>query len=211
MFFQKNLTIVRDIVEVSFIISLACIFDYIIGNIFRIIWAQGGSITIRLCFFVLIFARYKLSLSLCAIFVYSLLHFFVSFFFLNFYQLLLDYLVPYYGYILCYYFRKMLFKKNILAYVYFIIIVFFSWLFNFACNFTSGVLFYGKWNINYSSVYLYSFVYNISSMAPSYFISVLLLISFKKNFIYFVLKGKEFYLLKPNKLKIKKLNQKNII
>ena len=136
---------------------------------------QGGSVTLGSMIPIILLAYYyKPSVGYLAGFLYGLINLIQDPFIIHPLQVIFDYPLPYMLLGIAGYFKKNIFLGATLAIIA-----------RFCCHFISGIVFFGDYAPEGTSVYLYSFLFNITYLLPELIITlfILYLLPIKRIFI----------------------------
>ena len=162
-FFMRN-SQTKKLVEISILVALAFVLDYLANLFMGWFWPNGGSISISLVPLAIIAFRYGWIAGFTGGFVMGLLQLLTGAYIIHPVQLLFDYPLPSMAMGLAGFFRN---RKYLGVFV-----AFFS---KFLCHFISGVVFFGQYApANMGSV-LYSIVVNLPLVAGEMVICMVIL------------------------------------
>lgn len=168
--------------ECAVMIALAFIFDFLskgISSFFPNPWVNGGGITIAMVPLVFISYRHGLSWGLITAFAYSAIQLITGWYappagtpIAFILCVLLDYILAFTALGLAPIFAKP-FKNKLLGYGFGAFAV---CILRFICSFLSGAILWGEYiTWGFESVWLYSFVYNISYMLPNAILTAIII------------------------------------
>lgn len=126
---------------------------------------QGGSVTLGgMLPIILLSLYYTPAVGYLAGFIYGFINFIQDPFILHPVQVIFDYPLPYMMLGIVGYFKKHVFLGTIIAVSA-----------RFICHFLSGIIFFGNYAPAGTSVYAYSFIFNISYLLPELILTLILL------------------------------------
>ena len=171
IYISKIKITVKMIVHIGLTIALTVILHMI--RIYHM--PQGGSVTLGSMIPIILLAYYyKPSVGYLAGFLYGLINLIQDPFIIHPLQVIFDYPLPYMLLGIAGYFKKNIFLGATLAIIA-----------RFCCHFISGIVFFGDYAPEGTSVYLYSFLFNITYLLPELIITlfILYLLPIKRIFI----------------------------
>ena len=135
---------------------------------------QGGSVTLGgMLPIILLSLYYTPAVGYLAGFIYGFINFIQDPFILHPVQVIFDYPLPYMMLGIVGYFKKHVFLGTIIAVSA-----------RFICHFLSGIIFFGNYAPAGTSVYAYSFIFNISYLLPELILTLILLYFLPLNRIF---------------------------
>lgn len=166
---------IRILTEAALMTALAVLLGFVQ---FRGPWVAGGSVSLEMIPLILLSLRHGVRWGLMAGVLYGLLDFIFTPFFLNPIQLLLDYLVPFGLLSLAGVFIIKSNQSKGIKITWVVLATTLAVFARFLSHFLSGIVFYAADTPAGQPVALYSFVYNIGYLLPSYILVLIVLILF---------------------------------
>ncbi len=185
---KKNTDTIRTITEIGLFAALGFVFDELQGIISKGLFINGGSIGFAMIAVLIIsFRRGPLAGFLTGL-IMGLLDVATGPYVLNFWQVILDYVISYSLVAVAGLFRPMYQKgendnRKILILLFATIV---GGLAKFLAHYLAGVIFWADpanfaWNLKYMNPYLYCFLYNIAFIGPSIILCFVLLFAIQKK------------------------------
>ncbi|HFH9838034.1 TPA: energy-coupled thiamine transporter ThiT [Streptococcus suis] len=160
--------------EVAIFSAIALVFDKI--PLFTM--PQGGSVSLVMLPILLLSLRHGVRVGMLSGSIVGTIQLFYGGYFLNIFQVFLDYALSYAGVGIAGLLAPTLHKKNTLtqASITIALASFLGAFIRFLANFLAGIIFYADYAPAGTPIWLYSFTYNISYILPSTAIACTLLI-----------------------------------
>ncbi len=178
---RKNSDIIRTIVEVAIFAALGFVFDELQGSVAKAIFPNGGSIGFALIAVVIISFRRGPIAGFMTGLIMGGLDFLTGPYIINFWQVLLDYILPYAVVAVCGFFKPLFdnttIKRNKIIILCLGTLI--GGLFKFMSHFLSGGIFFAEyisWVEFTGQPWLYSLAYNMAAVGPSIVLTMILLV-----------------------------------
>ena len=182
---MKNKNIIRTIAEVGIFAAIGFVLDEIQGIAFASIFTAGGSIGFAMVAVLIIAYRRGWLPAICTGLIMGTLDLITKSYMITFWQVLLDYILPYalvgLAGVLKPYFDKTNDNKNKIMFL--IVGTILGGLLKFLSHFIVGVLIWAPMGYDWSiqNEALYSFAYNIAFTGPSIILSAVIMITLFKR------------------------------
>lgn len=178
---NKSSVMIRTIVEVALFAALGFVFDELQGAVAKAIFPTGGSIGFALIAVVIISFRRGPIAGFATGLIMGLLDFSTGPYILNFWQVLLDYILPYAVVAACGFFKPLFDKEEnkTKKIIILLLATLIGGLLKFLSHFLSGGTFFAEY-INWveftGKPWLYSLAYNMAAVGPSIVLTMILLV-----------------------------------
>lgn len=165
----------KQLVEISMLIALALILDFVAGLYSRWLWLQGGSISLSLVPLAILAYRQGLKIGLLGATLMGVLQLLLGAYIFHPIQVLLDYPVAFGALGLTGLWAKTVDKKEKVT-VAIIISTLVASFFRFLSHTVSGYVFFQEWFPENVNPWVHSAVYNVGYVSLSWLASVIVLI-----------------------------------
>ncbi len=162
------------------VVGIGSSISFVLGQVILFKAPNGGSVSLFAVPIIIIAAKFGFNCSLYVALTATIFSLMRNAIIIHPFQIILDYVVPNICFCIVFFFRKNSFK--------FILGIIFAYCCNFLFHFISGILFFGQLAPKGQPVWLYSLIYNISTMIPE-----LLLVGITCHILYIKLIGNKNY------------------
>ncbi len=162
------------------IVGIGSSISFVLGQVILFKAPQGGSVSLFAVPIIIIAAKFGFECSMYVAITAAIFSMMRNAVIIHPFQVILDYFIPNMCFCIIYYFRKNS-KKIILG----IILAYFL---NFFSHFICGIIYYGQFAPKGQPVWIYSLIYNISTMIPE-----LLIVGITSHILYIKLIGNKKY------------------
>ncbi len=168
---------IKTMTEAALILALTYVFYWFAKSFSMAFWPQGGTVGFWMIPLILFAARHSFFNSCLLGIIYGVLLLLTSNNSFNPWDILLEYIFGFAPFAMPSFLRFLIKRKPDQQalwpyYLYFFLSVFIAGSLYFIISFVAGFLFFGQYNTSKNSVYVYSFIYNITYIGPSMLLSL---------------------------------------